>query len=44
MAQASRKMGRPEAASMLVDEMEELLTASKRNTGAQPAERRGSEV
>ena len=44
MAEASAKMGKPQAASILVDEMEKLLAASERNTGPQPAERRGSEV
>jgi UDP-N-acetylglucosamine--N-acetylmuramyl-(pentapeptide) pyrophosphoryl-undecaprenol N-acetylglucosamine transferase len=32
MAEASRKMGKPKAASMLVDEMEKLLNPGKRNT------------
>ena len=33
MAEASRKMGKPEAASMLVDEMEKLLKPGRKMTG-----------
>jgi UDP-N-acetylglucosamine--N-acetylmuramyl-(pentapeptide) pyrophosphoryl-undecaprenol N-acetylglucosamine transferase len=44
MAEASAQMGKPQAASMLVDEMEKLLAASRRNTGARPAEPRRPEV
>lgn len=35
MAEASRKMGKPRAASMLVDEMEELLKASRKDVRRQ---------
>jgi UDP-N-acetylglucosamine--N-acetylmuramyl-(pentapeptide) pyrophosphoryl-undecaprenol N-acetylglucosamine transferase len=38
MAEASRKMGKPEAASMLVDEMEKLLRPRKRNGDQSSAE------
>ena len=44
MAEASARMGKPRAASMLVDEMEKLLEASKRNISPQAAKRRRSEV
>jgi UDP-N-acetylglucosamine--N-acetylmuramyl-(pentapeptide) pyrophosphoryl-undecaprenol N-acetylglucosamine transferase len=35
MEEASAKMGKPEAASMLVDEMEKLLRSGNRNSGHQ---------
>jgi len=44
MARASRKMGRPEAASMLVDEMEKLLRPSGKDARRRSAAGRQPEV